>query len=293
MADNEKLECLKNLQDVLQRKFEYERQVADLPSNLKAEEEKLIKANERCLELSDKFNTVNEEVKSLSIRYDDATHTRDTYEKQMEYLNTQREYEALSKQLDAAKTLQKTLLEQRNAKTTALDKLRAELEEQESICDSFKARVDEEKGKVEVVLNEINKEIEVLDSQCNEIRNSVISDDLYSKFSNIVKKKKGLGIVPVHGQVCMGCDRVLPMQFVIDMRLKQLDNEIEYCPYCSRIIYYEKLDDEIEKNYIFEQLEPTKASDGSKATAIEDNQSKTDSESFDESMEMGGDFEDF
>ena len=71
--------------------------------------------------------------------------------------------------------------------------------------------------------------------------------------------------------------------------LKQLHSEIEYCPYCSRIIWYEQLDPEIEKNYIFEQLEPTK-SDGGKASAPK---ASNENDSFDESMGMDEGFEDF
>ena len=288
MAENGKLECLKELQEALRVKFELEQQVEMMPVNLKKEEAALKEANERYLELTEKFNTVTDEVKSLSIRYEDAFQARTGYEKQMEFLNTQREYEALSKQLDEAKVQEQSLLKQRNSKNAELDKLRAELDEQEKVCDEAKARVDEERAKVESQLDDTYRQLDEINVKCDEIRTGVIPDELYAKFSNIVKKKKGEGIVPVHGQVCTGCDRVLPMQFVIDLRLKQQENEIEYCPYCSRIIWYEKLDEELEKNYIFEQLEPTK-SDG-KGVVHEDT-SKTDGDTYDESMGEG--FEDF
>ena len=38
MAENEKLECLRKLQDVLQEKFSLEQQVESLPADLKREE---------------------------------------------------------------------------------------------------------------------------------------------------------------------------------------------------------------------------------------------------------------
>ena len=287
MAENDKLECLRNLQEALKVKFDLEQQVEMMPVNLKKEEATLKEANEKYLELTERFNTVTDEVKSLSIRYEDAFQTRTTYEKQMEFLNTQREYEALSKQLDEAKVQEQSLLKQRNSKSQELERLRGELDEQEKVCDEAKARVDEERAKVESSLDDLNRQLDEMNARCEEIKGDVISDELYAKFSNIVHKKKGEGIVPVHGQVCTGCDRVLPMQFVIDLRMKQQENEIEYCPYCSRIIWYEKLDEELEKNYIFEQLEPTK---GEGKSSQEDN-SKSDSDSYDESMGEG--FEDF
>ena len=51
---------------------------------------------------------------------------------------------------------------------------------------------------------------------------------------------------------------VLPMQFVIDLRLKQFNGEIDTCPYCSRMIYYDKLSDDEEKRYFFDNFEAIK-----------------------------------
>lgn len=287
MSENEKLECLKSLQDVLQKKFELESKVENLPANLRAEEAKLKDANSAYLKLTEKYNEVNEEVKSLSFRYEDAFTTRTGYEKQMEFINTQREYEALTKQLDEAKLLEQTLLKSRNQKRSELDKLNAELDAQEKICEEQKSIVDAEREKISSVLDSIYAEIDELNNKCLEIKGNAISDELYSKFTNISKKKGGVGIVPVHGQVCTGCDMVLPMQFVIDLRLKQEKNDFDYCPYCSRILWFEKLDQEVEKNFIFEQLEPTK-SDG-KGGAID---SKQETDSYDESMGMEEGFDD-
>ncbi len=289
MADNEILDCLIRLQDVLQNKFELEKQVEVLPANLREEEKKLRDANQKYLLLTEKYNSVNDELKSLSIRYDDAFKSRTEYEKQMEFINTQREYEALYKQLEEAKLQEQVLLKSRNAKKAELSNLSAELDAEEKNLDEQKAIVEAEHAKVDATLDRIYAGIDELNAQCEEIKGNVISPELYEKFCNISKQKDGIGIVPIHGQVCSGCDMVLPMQFVIDTRMKQLHSEIEYCPYCSRIIWYEKLDPEVEKNYIFEQLEPTKT-DGGKATA---QKTTSESDSFDESMGMDEGFEDF
>lgn len=288
MAENEKLECLKSLQDVLQKKFDLENQVEALPANLRAEEALLAEDNAKYLKLTEKYNSVDEEFKSLSIRYDDAFAARTGYEKQMEFINTQREYEALSKQLDEAKLQEQTLLKSRNQKKAELEKLNVELDEQEKLCDAQKTKVDEERAKVEGVLGEITAEIDSLDAKCQEIKGNAISDEFFSKFTNIAKQKGGIGLVPVWGQVCQGCNMVLPMQFVIDLRLKQEHNELDYCPYCSRLIYHEKIDAESEKNYIFEQLEPTKESGKSSSK-----ESKQDVDSYDESMDNSEGFDEF
>ena len=288
MSENDKLECLRRLQDVLSMKFERESQVETIPADLRQEEHVLEHERNKLEELEEKFKNVTEEVKSLSIKYEDAFNTRTGYEKQMEFLNTQREYEAMSKQLDEAKIQESALLRRRNSKTQETEVVTKELEEQRAKVAEQTAKVEEERGRIESILADINRQIEEKNAECESIKSGNISDDLFEKFSNIVRKKKGVGIVPVYGQVCMGCDRVLPMQFVIDLRLKMQQNEIEYCPYCSRIIYYEQLDPEMEKNYIFEQLEAAKSEGKGSADS-----SKSDSDSYDESMGMDEGFEDF
>ena len=291
MADNEKLECLRRLQDVLQEKFALEQQVETLPKELRREESVLRTEEKEFADLQALAAETADEVKSLSIRYEDAFQTRTGYEKQMEFLNTQREYEALSKQLEEARANEETLLKQRNSKTKESEKLKKELVDKEAAVEAQKAKVEEERAKVDSQLNGINEKIAELDKACLDVKGEAISDELYEKFSNIVRKKGGVGVVPVHGQVCMGCDRVLPMQFVIDLRLKQQENEIDYCPYCSRIIWYEELDPETEKSYIFEQLESKGTSESKSASSS--GESQQDSDSYDESMGMDGGFDDF
>lgn len=287
MAENEKLECLRKLQDVLQEKFSLEQQVESLPADLKREESTLKAVEAEYEELQNLTEAAIQDVKSLSIQYEDAFQQRTTYEKQMEFLSTQREYEALSKQLEEAKVAEHTLLKQRNSRTKESEKLKKDTEAKAAEVEAQKAKVEEERTKVDTQLSGIQSKIAELEEKCQEIKNGTISDELYAKFSNIVRKN-GLGVVPVHGQVCMGCDMVLPVQFVIDLRQKQEHNEIDYCPYCSRIIWYEPLDPETEKNYIFEQLESrgTESKSSHKESAQE-------SDSYDESMGMDGGFEDF
>ena len=266
---NDKLECLRKLQEVLREKFSLEDQVKSIPAHLNEESEKLEKAEENYKNLSDKLAEIVQEHKSLAIRYEDASAQKISYEKQVEFINTQREFEALAKQLEEAKTLEQSLLKQRDSKDSEEKAMEKEVRKASEELDSQRAIVEEERGKVEGKLDEMTAKIRELEEECEAIN----------------------GIVPVHGQVCMGCDRVLPMQFVIDLRLKQQSNEIEYCPYCSRIIYKEELDEDMEKAYTFEQLEPSKAEGKSQDKKQQDDSQGDDDSGFDSTL--GGDFEGF
>ncbi len=290
MSRNEKLDCLKKLQVILQKKFVLEDKINSIPADLKAEEAQLRSAQEKYQNLSDFFDSLQSEQKSLAIKYDDAFNKRIEYEKQMEFINTQREFEALTKQLEEARISEQSFLKMRNSKTAELEKVKTDLEAEKAELDALEERVREEKGKVDSEISSINEEIATLDAECDSIKAGVIPEDLYEKFSNIVKKKDGFGIVPVYGQVCTGCDLILPVQFVIDLELKTEKGEIEYCPYCSRIIYKETLDDDVERSYTFEQLESQKSESKSSS---QDESASGESDNYDESMGMDEEFEDF
>jgi RNase P subunit RPR2 len=64
--------------------------------------------------------------------------------------------------------------------------------------------------------------------------------DLIFKFERIIRNKGGQGIVAIKGGVCMGCHMILPVQFANEVRLGKDVKDIVFCPYCSRVLYYEE-----------------------------------------------------
>ena len=243
MADNNIQQIdslLLTLQDVLRLKFELESEIESLPENLKTQKEELAEANKKFLELNEKYTKAKEDAASNSIRYDEAFQTRTNAEKMMDTISTQREYEALSKQIDEAKIKETGLLKARNAATALVEELKAQLDAQSKVCDEIKADVDAKSAEIDSIILEKKEQIAELDRRCLQGKEQGISDEIYAKFCNIVKNKKGVGIVAIHGQVCQGCHMVLPVQFVNDVRM---GNTTEYCPYCSRILYYEESED--------------------------------------------------
>ena len=57
------------------------------------------------------------------------------------------------------------------------------------------------------------------------------------KFERIIRNKGGRGIVAIKSGVCMGCHMILPAQFANRVRNGE---DIVFCPYCSRILFYEE-----------------------------------------------------
>ncbi len=259
MAENKKLETLIRLQSVITEKLSLENQRELIPQSLREDERQLEKASSILSSLEEDLRQAESEEKSLDIQYSDADHQSIEYQKVIETLSTMRELEAMTKQINEAEARAKTLLTARNSKIEQIKELKKKIEDQSAVVEALNTKVNDAKTVVESELGEIDSKINALNDECNEIKGDVISEEFYNRFYNIARKKDGEGLVPVKGQVCMGCNTVLPMQFVIDLRLKQLKDEVETCPYCSRLIYFDdNLPPEEEKNYIFDDIEMIK-----------------------------------
>lgn len=260
MADNKKLECLIRLQSVITEKLNLENQREMIPQSLREDESDLKKASEILAGYEEDLRQAESEEKSLAIQYADANNESSEYQKVVETLSTQREFEAMTKQINEAEARAKSLLTAKRAKDEQIKDLKGRIAEQTEAVNTLTQKVDEKKAVVEAETADIEGKIAALDGEIDLVKGGVIDEEFFARFYNIARKKNGEGLVPVKGQVCMGCNTVLPMQFVIDLRLKQLKDEVDTCPYCSRLIYFDDtLPPEEEKNYIFDDIEMIKS----------------------------------
>ncbi|MGE4583344.1 MAG: zinc ribbon domain-containing protein [Sphaerochaeta sp.] len=232
-------EKLSQLQEDLIVRFALEDEIVKLPRDLKVKQELLDKINLEYIEEHTRSEAAKDELKSLRIQYDDAVHARENSEKQMELISTQREFEALEKEIKDASAKEQNLLKLLHVKEKQVHEFSERLTEKEQLMTLQKQEVDAEAGKIEALLAEKKAQLADLEQKCIGYIAGDITEDLYNKFCNIVRNKKGKGIVPIHGLVCQGCHIVLPIQFVNDVRSEK---EIEFCPYCSRILFYEEVE---------------------------------------------------
>jgi predicted nucleic acid-binding Zn-ribbon protein len=239
MEEAEVFAKLNQLQVKLTNRFALEEEIVKLPRDLKIKQELLDRINKEYIDEHDRSEVAKDELKSLRIQYDDAVHARENSEKQMELITTQREFEALEKEIKDAASKEQSLLKQVHAKEKQVNEFEERLTEKEQLMMLQKSEVDAESSKIEALISEKNKELTALVADCESYIGGDISEELYHKFCNIVRNKKGKGIVPIHGLVCQGCHIVLPVQFVNDVRSEK---EINFCPYCSRILYFEDID---------------------------------------------------
>lgn len=236
MVMDEVFEKLRALQDVLSEKIALEREIQDIPKLLTTQEELLARLKKAFIEKNAEYEAARERVTTLKGQLIDAETSREKAEKAMDTISTQREYEALDKEIRDAS--EKEQLYRKDLQKE--DRLFAELDEQQkrdaALIEQQEAELSEKRDGVEQEISSKNSDHAGLIEREKEITPGLDQDVLF-KFERIIRSKLGLGIVAIKGGVCTGCHMILPSQFA---NLVRTGEDIIFCPYCSRILFYQE-----------------------------------------------------
>jgi predicted nucleic acid-binding Zn-ribbon protein len=229
-------EKLRSLQDILSEKIVLEQEIQEIPKLLTTQEELLARLKKAFIEKNIEF----EKTRSLEIEYRnllmEAESARERSEKNMDSISTQREYEALDKEIrDAAEKEQQYRKDLQREERT-LTELNEQMKQSTALIEQQEQELTERKEGIQAEVAEKSLQVEKLKEQEQELIPGIDPEILF-KFERIIRNKMGRGIVAIRSGVCMGCHMILPVQFANLVRLGQ---EIVFCPYCSRILFYEE-----------------------------------------------------
>jgi predicted nucleic acid-binding Zn-ribbon protein len=208
---------LRKLQEVLLCEFEIEAELEDIPQELNS--------------LKRKFQRVERTLKELEIKKEN---DKEKYEGQISLIKTQREYEAITSEIAQIKEKLELIDEEELNVFQEIEGIQKDLEEQTGLHDELKETIIGMEKEINKQLSGKQKELEKCLKDKNQITAGLDEEVIY-KFEKIVKKKDGIGIVSIKQNVCMGCNMILPPQFVNNVRR---EDDIIFCPNCSRILYY-------------------------------------------------------
>lgn len=240
MLMEEVYDRLREFQEILTKRVEIEKEVEDIPKALVAQEELLSRLRKTYIEKHEAFVAAEALVKDLRGQLTEAEAAREAAEKQMDSISTQREYEALNKEIRDATDREHQLRKDLQKEERNLAEVEEAMRRDESMIKLQEGEISEKSTKINAERDSKVSEIEKLRKDETRV-SSGIEKDVIFKFERIIRSKQGKGIVSVKGYVCNGCHMILPAQFVNEVRS---GNRIIFCPYCSRILYYEESDDE-------------------------------------------------
>lgn len=204
---------------------------------------------DQCIGLETRSNKYTEEIQELekqiqekNISIKEAKALIKKYEEQQNNVRNNREYEALSKEIEF-KNLEIQLFEKRikeysaelAIKKTEIEKIIKDLSESRSDLEVKKSELNDiiaETEKEEIELKEKSKE-----------QQAFIEERLLAAYKRIRKgARNGLAVVKIERDACGGCFNKIPPQRILDIKMHK---KIIVCEYCGRVLIDEEFADNI------------------------------------------------
>jgi len=237
---------LKDLQEVLVEKYQIEAKKSEAPKQLSSQEELLAVLKKEYIAKNNEYDSIKEKVLKIKFDLEQAVKSRESGEQGMDNITTHREYEALEKQVNEAKALESDLRKELQKEEKILTELKENLKIYEDMISGQENELAEGKASLDKQINEYEEKLKELKEKEDSITPG-LSDEILFKFERIIQRNTE-GIVSVKDEVCNGCNMILPSQFV---NLVREGNSINFCPYCSRILYYEESENDTAENHYF------------------------------------------
>lgn len=155
------------------------------------------------------------------------------YSEQLDNVRNNREYDALSKEIE----FQKLEIELQGKRIREAQKAKAEkealMEESKKRYEDKVSDLEAKKGELNDIINETHKDEESLQTKSEELA-ATIDERLLTAYRRIRSNaRNGLAVVTVDRDACGGCFNKIPPQRQLDIRSRK---KIIVCEYCGRIL---------------------------------------------------------
>ena len=294
MVTTEVFENLKNLQEILVQKYELEGKKNNAPKQLSNQEDLLAKTQKEFIELKQNYDATGEKVNQLKAQLEEAVKSREEGEKGVANSTTHREYEALEKQITEAKLLEEQVRKDLQIEEKELAELNERLKNSEELIHFQESELNDSRNSLDKEINSYNKKLDELKTKEDKVTKNI--NKIYSKEENAELKAQEIlfkfqriiqrnseGIVAVRNGVCTGCHMILPANFANEVREGE---DINFCPYCSRILFYEEVSEDQAEDFF------DMGAAGSLAGLDEDFEDEESEYSEDEDEETRSEFDD-
>jgi hypothetical protein len=192
-------------------------------------------AKDQLTTLTSQRNNLGDELKNLDSNVKSENEKIRKWERRLAEIRNQREYLALSREVEGSKRSVREAEEQ-------MIELLAQKEDVEAKMESLQDHIAEDEVDRDAEREEVRGKIAELDAiiaaeteRKNQLLHTV-DKAVLRKYDWIREKRQGLGIVMAQGGSCQGCNMRLPPQLY---NILQRVNSLEFCPSCQRILVYQ------------------------------------------------------
>ena len=240
----EKLKHLYELQKVDSKITEIEILKGELPMEVRDLEDSIVAMEQRIEKQKGQLEDFQGQISMYNANISEADGLIKRYEKQLDEVKNNREFDALTKELELAR-LDIQLAEKRIRDTSGkLESKEETISVNEAKLVSKREDLELKKKELEEIISKTEAEEEKLDKKRQRSQKK-IDGKLYDRYERIRKQyKNGLAIVHVERESCGGCFNSIPPQTQLEITLRQ---RIISCEHCGRILVDDNIQTSLEK----------------------------------------------
>ncbi|MCS7028971.1 MAG: C4-type zinc ribbon domain-containing protein [Bacteroidia bacterium] len=234
----QKLINLAYLQAIDTKIYEIQKIRGDLPNEVKDLEDELIGLENRFRKIEENLHTLQSEVKNYEITIKECKAKIEKYTKQQNNVKNNREFEALSKEIDLQKLEIEVCEKHIKDRKEPIEESKKQLEETKKLIAAKKAELNTKKSELTQILESTRKEEEYY-LELRKKAEAKIEARLLNGYKRIRDNvRNGLVVVPIQRESCGGCFNAVPPQRRTEVRLMK---QIIFCENCGRILVDESL----------------------------------------------------
>ena len=239
----DRLEALFQLQTIDSQIDKIQIIKGELPIEVQDLEDEVAGLNMRMSKIDEEIGEINNQVLLRTTNKDEAKILITKYEKQQANVKNNREYDALSKEIE----LQKLEIELSEKKTKDL-KVKIDVQKQikddaQKILNSKKEALEDKKRELNKIVEETDNELKSLEKESTKAHVEV-DERLTAAYERIRKAyRNGLAVVTIERDSCGGCYAKIPPQKQMEIKQRK---KIIVCEHCGRIYAYPKVKEEME-----------------------------------------------
>lgn len=166
------------------------------------------------------------------------------FKAQLYQVRNNKEYDALTKEIDHAEEAIKKLEAETKALEDLIEKLKIEIKELEPQIDKLKSELKEKEADLKQIIKSNEKEEIKLRDKREKVAAKIKKPDL-NTYMRIRKALGGKAVATVIRSACSGCHNIIPPQRQIEIKSNK---RIFSCESCGRILISSDIAEEVEKN---------------------------------------------
>lgn len=228
------LKDLIELQSVDDGIDELKRNGGNLPDVIQTMDEEMEKKRNDLEEKKDKLEELKGDLRKASTEREGLLKALKKYESQLSLVKTNKEYEALLKEIDYAEFRILELEED-------IDKIKKDIEEQTQLVEETEKKLEEDEAEYTEKRAKFKKDLETLEDKLEvkyDERKRVkvrLPKRVISEYERIRRGLSGKAVVPVKNDACGGCFYNFPPQVVFNAK-KQ--DRLIHCESCGRLVVW-------------------------------------------------------